>query len=75
MGEVQFLNKTQCKHNGTLRKEGLCSKCSENKPYMSFRWCDAKACPKDTTCTHAGGFLLGLGAPPEDQGIKITWTK
>jgi hypothetical protein len=67
LSQPLMLNKTTCKHNSKARKDGLCSKCAENKPFTIFKWCDVKTCPKDATCTHAGYF--------SEDGSKITYTK
>ena len=52
-----------CEHNSKLRKQGLCAKCADIKPYMVFRFG-----PK-------GGYFWGPGYPIEaERGQRPYWS-
>jgi hypothetical protein len=58
-------NKSQCKHNAKVRKEGLCKECQDTKPYTVFRYCEVKTCNKGESCQHAGYFYHNGEKKPE----------
>lgn len=46
--------------------DGICSKCSENKPYMIFQYCKDKCCK----CNYCG-YHWGAGYPVEGERGKL----
>jgi hypothetical protein len=45
------------------------------KPAMVFRWCDSKACPKDSTCTHGGYFFAKYAEDGSAEYTPAKWTR
>ena len=52
-----------CEHSMKARKEGLCAKCADIKPYTVFRVCkdECFACKQD-------GYFWGPSAPEDKVG-------
>jgi hypothetical protein len=46
----------------------------DNKPAMVFRWCESKACLKDSTCTHGGYFWAKYSEDGSVEYTPATWT-
>jgi hypothetical protein len=69
--EPRLLNRSACKHT---KHDGLCKKCSEDKPYTVFKYCEVKSCPKDATCQHAG-YFWGSGNEKENGQKKPEYPK
>ena len=58
-----------CEHNSKARKEGLCPKCAELKPFIQFKYCK-KQCFVCNEC----GWFWGPGADESLAGRPIKWT-
>jgi hypothetical protein len=57
-----------CEHTAKAKKEGLCAKCAELKPFAQFKTCKDQC----FNCKQCGWFY-GTGAKEDMAGKPIVW--
>jgi len=55
-----------CEHNARAKKEGLCAKCSDLKPFIQF-----KTCKKQCLACKECGLFYGPGASEDKAGRPV----